>query len=254
MISRAALRPTYPAVVSTLALVVALGGGAYAAVGIPDKAGTFHGCVDGKTGVLRVVRSAASCHKKHTAQVGGKRVVVPAERAVTFDQSGRSGAKGDAGPSGAKGDPGPAGAKGDPGPVDGTLPSGATEMGSFAARAVDGASVDSVDVVLNFALRPALPMTAYLVFPDAPGTPCQGSAAAPTAPRGTLCVYLSVQQNLEAYSPSVSTAPLKFIDPATTVQIGDTSASVRPYGLLLRANAAASGDFYAYGTWALTVA
>jgi hypothetical protein len=48
---------------ATAAVFIALGGGAYALSGIPDRGGTFHGCVSRKTGLLRVVKSAKSCRK-----------------------------------------------------------------------------------------------------------------------------------------------------------------------------------------------
>ena len=49
-------RPSYANVVATIALIAALGGGAYAATsGIPDARGIFHGCVSRSTGALRVV-------------------------------------------------------------------------------------------------------------------------------------------------------------------------------------------------------
>ena len=53
-------RLTYANVVATGALFVALGGGAYALTGAPDRNGVYHGCV-ASSGALRVVASASSC-------------------------------------------------------------------------------------------------------------------------------------------------------------------------------------------------
>ena len=46
---------SYANVTATLALVLALGGGAYAVQGIPDRTGVFHGCVNKRNGALRLM-------------------------------------------------------------------------------------------------------------------------------------------------------------------------------------------------------
>jgi hypothetical protein len=89
-------------VVSYLALFVALGGtAAYAASSdIPDRHGVFHACVNGKTGAVRIVTSASRCHKTRFIRRGGKKVRLPAELAVLWNQQGRPGAKGNPGTAG----------------------------------------------------------------------------------------------------------------------------------------------------------
>ena len=47
-------RLTYANVMATGAMFIALGGGAYALSGVPDRGGVYHGCV-AKSGALRVV-------------------------------------------------------------------------------------------------------------------------------------------------------------------------------------------------------
>src|SRR3954468_18700043 len=83
----------YANVASTLALVVAAAGGAYAAgrgSGTEAQLSPAHGCV-GKDGTLRVVRQAGSCH-------GSERAVLFGARGVK-GQPGATGAAGAAGPA-----------------------------------------------------------------------------------------------------------------------------------------------------------
>ena len=58
-------RPSGGTVFGLTALVVAIGGVAFAA--IPDTDGTIHGCYSNSTGSLRVVQSATGCRSNETA-------------------------------------------------------------------------------------------------------------------------------------------------------------------------------------------
>jgi hypothetical protein len=97
---------SYANVIATAALFLALGGGAYALSGVPDSAGVFHGCVSNKTGVLRVVKKSSSCKKSKTVTRHGKKVKIPGETAITWNQ------KGSPGPAGVQGVQGVTGASG----------------------------------------------------------------------------------------------------------------------------------------------
>jgi hypothetical protein len=82
---------------ATIAVFVAFGGGAYAAISsIPGPDGVIHGCYKKKKGNLRVVAARKKC--SHS------------ERALSWNQVGRQGPQGIPGAPGAKGD------KGDIGP------------------------------------------------------------------------------------------------------------------------------------------
>jgi hypothetical protein len=74
---RLSRRPSPALVVASIALIVALGGAAYASIPGPD--GSIHSCV-GSRGTLRVIDSAASCD--------------PSEQALNFSQTGPQGAAG----------------------------------------------------------------------------------------------------------------------------------------------------------------
>src|SRR3981081_1997704 len=88
---------------ATIAVFIALGGGAYAAVSsIPGPDGLIHGCYGKQKGNLRVVRVGGK---------GGKD-----EKAIAFNQLGRRGLSGAQGVPGTPGTPGTPGVKGEQGP------------------------------------------------------------------------------------------------------------------------------------------
>ena len=114
-------RLTYANVMATVAVFLALGGGAYALSGIPDRGGIFHGCASNAGGTLRVVKSASSCQRARTVRRHGRRVRVPGESAISWNQQGRPGLRGVEGQQGVQGQRGIQGfrgATGDPGPSD----------------------------------------------------------------------------------------------------------------------------------------
>jgi hypothetical protein len=82
-------RPSPGAVLGLAALVVAIGGAAFAA--IPDSSGVIHGCYGKSNGSLRVVGSASDCRNNETA--------------IEWNQQGPPGATGPQGP------PGPGGSR-----------------------------------------------------------------------------------------------------------------------------------------------
>jgi hypothetical protein len=106
-------RLTYANVMSTLAVFVTLGGGAYAAVSsIPGRDGVIHGCYHKGRGNLRLVPAHKKCAKS--------------EKAIAFNQKGPQGLPGARGVRGfqgfrgivgSPGAPGAAGAKGEQGPT-----------------------------------------------------------------------------------------------------------------------------------------
>lgn len=88
---------TPPGLLSLLAVFLAAGGLAYAA--IPSADGTIHGCYDKARGTLRIVDAEA---------VGGGRCS-DAEAALSWNQKGPVGPTGPKGAAGAQGPAGPAG-------------------------------------------------------------------------------------------------------------------------------------------------
>jgi hypothetical protein len=88
---------SYANVASTLALVFAMGGGAYAAIS-PVHDGVIHTCLRKSGGELRVVRASARCGRR--------------EQALAFDQRGPVGPRGATGAQGATGKTGAGGKTG----------------------------------------------------------------------------------------------------------------------------------------------
>ena len=116
-----------------------------ATAAVPDPStGVFHGCVRKATGVLRVIDPAKAGLAGHCLTAAG----LLQESAITFDQSGPSGA---VGPAGVAGAPGAAGEQGPPGVLgllgpagfpglpgaDGT-PGHAGQPGADGANGADG--------------------------------------------------------------------------------------------------------------------
>ncbi len=102
---------SYANVASTLALVFAMGGGAYAAIA-PASNGVIHTCFRTSNGSLRVVRAGARCGRR--------------ERALAFNQ---------------RGPLGPRGATGAPGPIGKTGATGRTGRTGTAGRSVSSATL-----------------------------------------------------------------------------------------------------------------
>jgi hypothetical protein len=90
---------TYANVMATVAVFLALGGGAFAATtGLRAKDGTIHGCVSKRNHVLTVLKAGKRCARGHVA--------------LAFNTKGVPGARGLAGATGPAGPAGPAGARG----------------------------------------------------------------------------------------------------------------------------------------------
>jgi hypothetical protein len=90
---------SYANVMATVAVFLALGGGAFAATsGLITKGGTIHGCVSTRSHVLKVLAAGKRCGRGQVA--------------LAFNAKGVPGAPGPAGATGPAGPTGPAGARG----------------------------------------------------------------------------------------------------------------------------------------------
>ena len=134
---------SYANVVATGAMFVALGGGAYALSGVPDRGGVFHGCV-ATTGALRMVTKASACRKTKTVKRGKRRVRIPGESAIAWNQTGPRGLPGAQGSPGSNG--GLTGAAG--GDLAGTFPNPSIGAGRVGSAAVADSSLRIADVAV----------------------------------------------------------------------------------------------------------
>ncbi len=99
---------SYANVMATVAVFLALGGGAFAATsGLMAKDGTIHGCVSTRSHVLTVLKPGKRCGRGHVALAFNAKGVPGA--------AGPAGATGPAGPTGPTGAQGPKGNAGDSG-------------------------------------------------------------------------------------------------------------------------------------------
>ena len=144
-------RPSPAMAVASVALLVALGGAAEAA--IPDNSGVVHGCYVTNTGQLSVIdSSSASCGVGQTA--------------LDWNQHGQTGASGPAGAtgatgSGATGSKGPAGARGAAGAKGAAGPRGA--IGPSDAFSTSETPTRGVGGTARLVQRLALPVGEYVV-------------------------------------------------------------------------------------------
>jgi hypothetical protein len=130
-------RLTYANVTATLALFVALGGGAYAATSFVGADGVIHACT-ARDGVLTLIKSGKRCSKGKTA-ISWNQQGTPGVRGATGGP-GPQGQKGDQGPKGDQGLPGLKGDTGPPGPgaksINLHVASGESEVVTGADRVV----------------------------------------------------------------------------------------------------------------------
>ena len=164
-----------PGVISVIALVFAMAGGAFAANNLQSGGSKATASAKGKQGPR------------------GK----PGKTGKTGPQ-GPAGAKGDTGAQGAPGAKGDTGAPGQTGFTE-TLPSGETETGAWSAF-VEGASGGAAAAALSFSIPLEQPLDATHVVKNPLGydgedevgpehEKCPGKAANPRAQAGYLCVY-----------------------------------------------------------------
>lgn len=218
-------------VISILALLVALTGGAYAA----------SGALTGK-------------QKKEVEKIAKKYAGKPGAAGATGPggAQGPAGAKGDAGAAGSngtngttgrEGPEGPEGPEGSPWTAGGVVPTGQTEIGSWALPPfVSGQTEGFATISFPFPVsQEAYPVEYVSAEESEEGTGpavCPGTPVAPKAAAGTVCVYESGGFNavfLQAINPGTN---------ESGVEAGKT-------GVILKFTGTATGASRR-GTWAVT--
>ena len=212
-----------PGVISVIALVFAMIGGAYAASG---------------SGPGPKASASAKAKKGPRGPRG------PRGPKGEPGPKGDTGPQGSAGPQGAKGDSGAPGAEGSPWTKLGTVPPGETETGSWGMRVNPGAEVTVQAVQIPFAL-PLSKAPKEAVYVKASETEAEGCPGivegTPTAEPGVLCVYAAAENGTTFSGFLVPTPSSPFEEGA-----GKTGSVMS----LLIDN---EGGFVAsYGSWAVT--
>lgn len=187
-------RPTPSGVIATIALVLAMSGGAYAAKRYlitstkqisPSVLKALKGAA-GKPGAAGATGSAGPA-----GQAGG---VGPAGGAGTDGKEGKEG------PQGIPGIPGKNGKEGSPWTANGTLPEGATETGTWSMGEVPAGSGPAfLKTAISFTIPLASPIAGANVHifegatipPGCSGTPGVGHVTDLKAEPGNLCVWVA---------------------------------------------------------------
>jgi hypothetical protein len=199
------------------ALIAAVAAGGVAIGGVPGQDGLIHACYKKKNGALRVT-SDGKCRKR--------------EQPLQFNQTGQQGEVGQQGGDGATGRSA----------LD-TLRSGETIRGTWAL-AGDATSSGEVTGV-TFPVPAAQPVDSqHVVFAgndSVVGDGCTGSAAAPVAGPGFVCIYAATASGTSGAAGLGALGTTT--DPYAT---GDGS----PYGFAMYV--AGGAGWVAVGTWAYT--
>jgi hypothetical protein len=205
-----------PGVISVIALVFAMFGGAYAANNSASgggKATASAKAKKGPRGPKGATGPAGPAGAQGPAGANGKDGSTGANGGV--GATGPVGPIGPEGPEGEEGEPGVPGPAGSPWTMEGTLPPGATETGTYGVSAPPNAppfailyTEASFPIPLAAPLDEAHVLTFALGYNgNAKANPeqehCPGSVLTPKAAQGYLCVYAGSAEGLFSAKPEV---------------------------------------------------
>lgn len=247
-----------PGVISVIALVFAMFGGAYAA---SNSSG------GGKATASAKAKKGPRGPKGATGPAGPAGSAGPAGPKGDAGADGSNGAAGSAGAAGknvtlaeelpgancaeggtkvevegapaskryvCNGEAGPQGNSGSPWTAGGTLPNGSTETGSWSSTA----AFDYVSISFPIPLANALEAGKVHYQGEANfASTCTGSAAAPTAPSGQLCVYVALAINQKINE---------------ILNVGTGEAGAGKAGAVVSTEATSAQGPTILGTWAVT--
>jgi hypothetical protein len=230
-------RVTYVHIGMMLALVLAMSGGAYAA-----KRYLITSTKQIKPSVLTQLKGAKgpagpAGPSGSTGLMGATGLTGATGIIGKEGPQGKAGVEGKEGKAGVEGKEGKAGVEGkegSPWTAGGTLPKGATETGTWTAKPGAG-ETQLVSIGFPIPLAAELEASAVHIAPDAT---CPGTAAAPAAEKGVLCVYIGVNLN-------------QHVELSGTFKPSSLSPGAGVAGAILNTKGIESPTL-AYGTWAVT--
>ena len=237
MFSMIRKRFTFMNLAVTLALLLAMSGGAYATS-------------------KYVITSTKQIKPSVLAQLKGKNGKDgPAGPQGLQGPTGAAGAKGETGAPGFEGKEGTAGKNGEngkegsPWTADGTLPSGKTETGSWSVSA-GPENLPFTSISFAIPLTAALTETeVHYVAGSGKTAQCPGTASKPEAESGSLCVYQGTEV-VAGVGQTGGLADASVIDPTSNVIAPKLGAARSGAIVLLEKNG--KGEPVAWGTWAVT--
>jgi Collagen triple helix repeat (20 copies) len=213
-------RLTYANVASTIALVLAMSGGAFAA---------GHYLINSTKQINPKV-----LHKLHGAR-GARGVAGPSGAVGPQGIEGREGRRGSSGPPGEPGFSALA-----------QLPTGRTESGDFAVSTNAATAGETVQTAITFSIPLSIPFTAERVEFTTAKTSAEHCTVPGTASRGFVCIYTSSETNVvkgEGGAPQgTSTAP----------EIEPPVLGTGRFGAVLGWKALAPGPVNVIGTYTIT--
>ncbi len=212
------LRLTYANVMATVAVFIALGGGAYAAASLPA----------GSVGAKQLKNKSVTPSK-----VAPGTIALFKGQKGAVGSPGAQGVQGSQGPQGPTGNTGSTGNTGPEGPFPSTLPSGKTIVGVFDVEGVSSGGISSTGSLATGSisyLYEAPSQTVVYVAAGGSDPHCTGNFAAPTAPPGYTCIYETENGNAGAHGVNFHTDA----------------------GVALYVFSAAAGAFEIHGSWAAT--
>jgi hypothetical protein len=216
-----------------VAAVGLVGTAGFAVAAVSGSGNTINACVKKRGGNVRIVTAKTRCRAS--------------ERRLTWNQRGPQGAPGSngvPGMAGAPGSNGAAGSDGPPGPFVDAVPAGRTLRGEWVLLDEAATIGEHLETGLSFAFPLGEAPAAHFVANGSPApAECPGSAAAPAAAAGHLCVYQS--------TVDVSATEENVFDPLLDSTAGAGKAN--RFGFSIRVTAGAT-VVRTSGTWAVTAA
>jgi hypothetical protein len=210
--------------VATISLFTAL------ATASQAGAATYYACVK-KNGSAHIYSKKPKC-KKGESKLSWN----------SLGPAGKNGANGKNGTNGTNGTNGANGAAGAPGGFFGVLPSGKTMSGTYAAQGAAGEQYrTSVSFLLSLPVAPNASQIHYIKVGEAVPTGCSGTAAAPAASPGNLCIF-------EGVASAGNDANRGEVNPIND-EAPNFSMPVFGFGVYGTCN---SGSCVIEGTWAVT--
>jgi len=197
------------------------------------------------TRASRAPSVAVACLNRHGAlQLASRKGCPKGSVRIKIPLRALVGARGATGSAGAQGSPGQTGQTGQPGPVTTAAPSGSTQTGVFN---VDGYETTdefiggSISFPLELASAPKWVEIPWGVTNPDP-TDCPGTADAPAAAPGYLCLYDRISGNV-ALSSGLN---------LQVQNVDGYAGTVSRFGARLSTRAATTGEVEVLGSWAVT--